>query len=177
MSQLKDFVGLFFMLIILIILSAFSGYWYGKLKFEDNFKSADSIHTEIKYIPYVFPADTIKEVKIKTHIFTKNIIDSTEINSLLDTIESLYNRLEKLEVKQLATLDTIFPQGDSIYIEFDKVSDVWNEVILRKKMLEIPYEIRTIYMPCPPTHSIWVDLGIGIGSFGVGYLIGNVNAK
>jgi len=102
-------------------------------------------------------------------------VDSTAIFSLLDTINNLYNRLESLEVKQLATLDTIFPQGDSIYIEFDKVADVWDKVILRKKMLEIPYEIRTIYMPCPPAHSIWVDIGIGAGSLGLGYLIGNVS--
>lgn len=174
--NINTLISFSFLVLIIFILSAFSGYKYAEMKFSDQIPEK-TIKYDTTYITYSLPADTIQEVKIIPQIKFKEIVDSTEIFRLLDTIDNLYKRLYNLEVKQVAVLDTIFPKGDSLYLEFDKVADIFAPIYLRRASFEVPYQIQTIYVPCPKTHSIWVDVGIGVGSLGLGYLIGNVNAR
>lgn len=164
---------MFLLIFLLILSSAWTGYKYAEIKFLQKQLTPVTKYDTL-WIPHYFPADTIKEVKIETKIITKNVIDSAEIYSLLDTIKNLYKRLYELEVKQVAVLDTIFPKGDSLYLEYDKVSDVFAPIYLRRATIELPYQIKTIYMPYEKKRSIWYDVGIGAGAFGLGYLIGNV---
>jgi hypothetical protein len=163
-------------LLILFILSAFGGYRYGILQ-----KTPHSPIFDTTYVTYVIPGDTIEKVQVIPKIIYKNnvvnITDSVYINFLLDSIDVLYKKLSDLEVKHVAILDTIFPKGDTLYLEFDKVTDIFAPIYLRRAGIEIPYITQTIYVPCPKSHSVWLDIGIGAGALSLGYLIGNVSAR
>lgn len=125
-------------------------------------------------MPIRIPNDTIIFYKSKNKIVNIPVEDTTKINLLLDSISVLYAKLKELEIKQIAILDTIFPNSkDTLYIEFDKVTDVFAPIYLKRSVYKIPVEVKTIYIPVEKeNHSIFVDVGIGLGAFGLGYIVG-----
>lgn len=159
-----------FILLLVLFLSFFGGYKYAKL----SISSKEKIVTDTLVMPIYIPNDTIIKYKSKIKIITENIKDSNTINSLLDTINNLYSKLEKLQAKQIAILDTIFPNSkDTLFLQFDKVTDVFAPIYLKRSVYNIPIEIKTIYIPVEKeNHSIFVDFGIGLGAFGLGYIVG-----
>lgn len=170
--NLNTLIGFLGLIIIIALLSAFSGYKWAEMTITaDHIIKKDTL-----LMPIVIPNDTIHEYHSTTKIVTENFEDSTKINLLADSIKNLYAELELLKVKQIAVLDTIFPNSkDTLYLEFDKVTDIFAPIYLKRSVYDVPIEVKTIYIPCEKSHhSFWVDIGIGTGSFGLGYLIGNI---
>lgn len=170
--NLNTLIGFLGLIIIIALLSAFSGYKWAEMTITaDHIVKKDTL-----LMPIVIPNDTIHEYHSNTKIISEKIEDSTKINLLVDSISGLYAKLESLKVKQIAILDTIFPKSkDTLYLEFNKVTDVFSPIYLRRSVYEIPIEQKILYIPCDKHHhSFWVDIGIGTGSFGLGYLIGNI---
>jgi hypothetical protein len=170
--NLNTLIGFLTLILIVFLLSAYGGYQYAKMTTGVEYIE----DTDTLILPIIVPNDTIHEYHSTTKIVSENFEDSTKINLLVDSISGLYAKLESLKVKQIAILDTIFPKSnDTLYLEFDKVTDVFSPIYLRRSVYEIPIEQKILYIPCDKHHhSFWVDIGIGSGAFGIGYLIGNI---
>lgn len=159
----KYLIPLFILFLILLTISFIAGYNYGKEKI--IISRIDTVYT-IKF-DKIHIYDTITK-KIK--VIVPDDINIEKVQTMRASIDSLQQELHRLNVKELAILDTIYGDyKDTISVKYDTFLKYWDLYIgIAPRSITLQKEL--IYLP-PPKREWWDNPYIGMG---LGIIVGGV---